>query len=70
MRMAVAAVAFRQPPLPFLRLGVALEVILIKATPIGPAIGELQHPSSAACQPLHGYTSPALDAFVAGSLRA
>jgi len=50
VRMGVAAVAVRQPPLPFLRFGVALEVILIKATTIGPAIGELQHLSGAACR--------------------
>lgn len=34
MKMAVAAFAIRQPPLPLLCLGVRREVILIKATPI------------------------------------
>ena len=55
MRMAVAT---RQPPLPFLRYGVPHEV-----TQLVVAIGELQHTSSAACQPLHCHGSPALGAF-------
>ncbi|KAJ8108161.1 hypothetical protein OPT61_g8366 [Boeremia exigua] len=64
VKMAVAAIAIRQPPIPLLRYGVALAVILIKAFATGPAIGERLQPSSnAACQPVHCRSSPALSAL-------